>query len=232
MNRNILVTGASQGLGYQIARRHLTMGDRVFALVIVHSEELTALEKQYGEKLSILFADISNTDSVELAGERVKAAVSSLDILYNNAGVYSFQDKVPLEETDPDRFLWYYNVNAVGPVRVMKAMLPLLGKGSVVISISSEAGSIAQCRRFREYGYCMSKAALNMAVRIFGIATQEKGIRSLAIHPGWMQTTMGGAGADHPPEESAERIVDIALHVDEIPEEHMYMDRDQILWQW
>ncbi len=230
--RNIVVTGASKGLGFYISKKHLEMGDRVFAYIIEQSDELNALMEIYNQTLQVYHVDIGNTASVMAGAEQVLAQVQRIDILYNNAGVYSFDDKVPLEETDPDRFQWYYNINAVGPVRVLKSFQTALGKGSVVINMSSEAGSIAQCRRFREYGYCMSKAALNMAIRIFSIATKEIGVRSMAIHPGWMRTTMGGANADCPPEESAERIIGIALDIDNIPEENQYMDRDRVLYKW
>lgn len=73
----------------------------------------------------------------------------------------------------------------------------------VIVNISSEAGSIGECWRDREFDYCMSKAALNMQSVLLQKYLKSEGIKVLAIHPGWMRTDMGGAEADISPDTSA-----------------------------
>jgi NAD(P)-dependent dehydrogenase (short-subunit alcohol dehydrogenase family) len=70
-----------------------------------------------------------------------------------------------------------YDINALGPVRVLAAAAPLLHKGSVVLNVTSEAGSVGDCKRESEYGYCMSKAAENMASKIFSNEYRARGVR-------------------------------------------------------
>ena len=134
-----------------------------------------------------------------------------------------------MSETDIDKCLPVFNVNALGILRVLKETAPFLKAGSVVVNVTSEAGSIAACPRSAEYGYCMSKAAANMASRLFDNQYREKGIRTLCVHPGWVKTDMGGKEAMASenaiwPEESAEAIVKLALEADQIPEHVMYLD--------
>jgi NAD(P)-dependent dehydrogenase (short-subunit alcohol dehydrogenase family) len=107
-----------------------------------------------------------------------------------------------------------YQVNAVGPLIVVKYALPLLRKGQrkLIINFSSEAGSIGACWRKSEYAYCMSKAALNMASRILQNALKEEGFKVLALHPGWFSSDMGGVDAPITPAEAAEEIVKLVLN--------------------
>jgi NAD(P)-dependent dehydrogenase (short-subunit alcohol dehydrogenase family) len=79
----------------------------------------------------------------------------------------------------------------------------------MIINISSEAGSIGDCWRKQELGYCMSKAALNMQTKILHNCLQPRGFRLLAVHPGWMRTEMGGADADIDAREAAEGIAEL-----------------------
>jgi NAD(P)-dependent dehydrogenase (short-subunit alcohol dehydrogenase family) len=103
--------------------------------------------------------------------------------------------------------------------------LPLLQKGQrkLIVNISSEAGSIADCQRQREYAYCMSKAALNMQSKILQNYLGSKGFKVLAVHPGWMQTDMGGSDADIHPDVAAEGIFELAAR-DWSSNDEIYLD--------
>jgi NAD(P)-dependent dehydrogenase (short-subunit alcohol dehydrogenase family) len=103
-------------------------------------------------------------------------------------------------------------VNAFGPLRVVQQFLSLLehGEQKLIFNISSEAGSIADCRRESQFAYCMSKAALNMQSRILHNYLKPRGFRVLAVHPGWMRTNMGGPAASISPNESAAGILQLA----------------------
>jgi len=150
-----------------------------------------------------------------------------LDILINNAGVFFSQTKLPLAEVDLDdgHLESMMAVNAFGPLRVTRQFLPLLEKGRLkrIVNISSEAGSISDCGRDSWFGYCMSKAALNMQCGILQRHLKPKGFKVLAIHPGWLRTDMGGAEADLDPEVSAEAIFGLATRKWSL-DDPIYMD--------
>jgi NAD(P)-dependent dehydrogenase (short-subunit alcohol dehydrogenase family) len=119
-----------------------------------------------------------------------------------------------LEQADFSVYFPTYQVNAIGPLLVVKYALPLLRLGNqrLIVNFSSEAGSIGACWRTREYSYCMSKAALNMASQILQNALKEEGIKVLVLHPGWFSSDMGGANAPITPIEAAEEIVKLVLN--------------------
>lgn len=236
MNKTIIVTGAGRGLGYSIVMRHLEMKDYVYAYDYNLTDELKKLAEGSG-LLKIDYCDISSTKSVTDATQEVLKNGKQVDIIYNVAGAFRFEDKVGLAETDLDLCASMYNINAVGALRVVKAALPLLQSGSLVINISSEAGSIGACWREKEYSYCMSKAALNMGAKIMSNEFKKKSVRILNLHPGWMRTAMGGpralASSDSiSADESAKNIVGIAMDIDNIPEDQLYMQHTREPMPW
>jgi len=166
-------------------------------------------------------------DLIQQALRQVQAHTQSLDMLINNAGIHLENTKTPIEELnfDDGHLEMTMAVNAFGPLRVVQAFLPLLEGGRLkrIINISSEAGSIGNCWRDREYAYCMSKAALNMASKLLQSYLAPYGFKVLALHPGWMRTDMGGAEADFHPAESAEAIFQLAQRTWTTPNE-IYFD--------
>lgn len=236
MSRSVLITGAGKGLGYSVTRRHLEAGDRVYALEYQLTPPLLSLQESF-PTLTVKKCDLSQTTEVENALRDLLKAGTALDILYNIAGIFFESDRISLKETDIDRCLLLYNVNALGPLRVMKYTLPLLRSGSVVMNVTSEAGSIGDCTRKEEYGYSMSKAACNMASKIFSNHLQGQGVRVFCYHPGWMKTDMGGEGAQLSPDsltadQAASAIMDITTHPEQIPENVMYLDYSKSALNW
>lgn len=228
MNKNIVVTGAGKGLGYCIAKKHLEQGDSVLALEYRITPQLAALSEQH-LNLFISPCDVSSTPKVTEALSIFRQQSTPVDILYNVAGIYFPDDTVPLEKSDIDRCLTLYNVNALGQLRVIAALSDLFCSGSVILNITSEAGSIGACSRTSEYGYCMSKAAANMGSKIFSNQLKDRGVRVFCAHPGWLKTDMGGMGAllsdnSITPEQSADALIRIAQNPDAIPVEVMYLD--------
>ncbi|HYH03363.1 MAG TPA: SDR family oxidoreductase [Bacillota bacterium] len=204
----VLITGAGRGLGLSLTKQFLAMGSKVVACYLNSSEELMELQQSFTDRLTIIPLDVTNETAVSHAALETANQVGSLDILINNAGVHLEQAYYPLEELDFESMLVTLQVNALGPLEVAKHFIGLLEKGSrkLLLNISSEAGSISDCWRDREFDYCMSKAALNMQSRIMQNYLKPRGIKILAIHPGWMRTEMGGANADIASEEAAEGI--------------------------
>jgi NAD(P)-dependent dehydrogenase (short-subunit alcohol dehydrogenase family) len=200
---NILISGASRGLGLFLAQKYLEDGHTVYAGVRDINAPLLA--KLPGNVIPVAL-DVTDTASVNRAASTVDA---DLDVLINNAGVHCDSSFEPLEQTDLDECAWVYDVNAVGPLRVIKAFLPKLKDGAKIISISSESGSIGATGRQKEFDYCMSKAALNMGAKLIQTYVKYRGIKVMAIQPGWMRTDMGGQGADLDPYETACELVEL-----------------------
>lgn len=209
MKKEILVTGASRGLGFCFTRRYLEEGCRVFAGYRNNAEELKALKQEYGALLELVVLDVADTASVEAAAVQIKELTNHLDIVINSAGIHSDSSFEILETTNLDDCSFVYNVNAVGPLRVAKALLPLIRNGNApkIINISSESGSITWSGRVKEFDYCMSKAALNMGSKLLSNYLKEDKISVLAVQPGWMRTDMGGPKADLDPYETAVKLV-------------------------
>jgi NAD(P)-dependent dehydrogenase (short-subunit alcohol dehydrogenase family) len=136
----------------------------------------------------------------------------ALDIVVNNAAIRSPTVSNPIETIDFADAMRTLDVNALGPLRVVQAFLPMLRRGAspLLVNVSSEAGSIGPSGRDREFDYCMSKAALNMATRLLGNYLRDS-VRVLALHPGWMRTDMGGRHAALDPDAVAEAVADRLL---------------------
>jgi len=196
-------------LGYNLVQRYLEHGDTVFAGIRKPSEALNALQAEYPETLHILTMDIGSTASVEAAVQAVAAKVPCVDLLINNAVIVSPDYDKTLEQTNLDYIAGVVVVDAVGPLRVTKALLPLLRKSeaALIVNISSEAGSIGRCYRTNMIDYGIAKAALNMATMVLRNTFQNDGnLNVISLHPGWVRTNEGNAEAPLIPYEHAELL--------------------------
>lgn len=225
MSYNVLITGASKGLGFSLTNIYLKNGHKVIATYRKNLEDLEKI-KDTNKNLILVPMDVSSEDSVKVSYEIIKEKVSFIDILINNAGIYIEDRSKTIENIDIEKVITTFNVNSVGPLRVLKYFYPMVERSNkkLIINISSEAGSIGDCWRDREYGYCMSKSALNMLSMILQNYSKNKGIKVLVIHPGWMRTDMGGPDADISPDESANGIYNLSLKEWDVNDKDIYMD--------
>ena len=204
----VMIAGASRGLGKNFVRRYLEEGRHVLAGVR-RTDSLEELKRAWPDRLHVLRMDVSDTCSVQRAAQEARRITERIDLLINNAGIHAATSYEVLENADLDECAAVYNVNAVGPLRVIKAFLPLIpedGQG-MIVNISSDSGSIGTAHRQKEFDYCMSKAALNMATKLLDNYLGARKIRLAAIEPGWMRTDMGGKDADLDPYDAACRLV-------------------------
>ena len=142
----------------------------------------------------------------------VGRVVDHLDLLVNNAGIYP-KDDGGVERLELRKLVEAFDVNALGALRVTRALLPLLRKGSGkrVVQMTSLMGSMGDNTSGGSYAYRMSKAALNMANRNLAHELGREGFLCLAVHPGWVQTRMGGSGAPLGLVTAVEQILENAL---------------------
>ena len=231
--RTVLIAGASRGLGRCFVRKYLEDGWRVLAGVR-RKGSLGELKERYPESLYELAMDVSDTGSVQEAALEAKNITDEIELVINNAGIHSASSFEELEKTDLDDCAAVYDVNAVGPLRVVKAFLPLLQKNGrgLIANISSESGSIGEARREKEFDYGMSKAALNMATKLIDNYLNTRGIRVIAVHPGWMRTDMGGQDAELDPFETAVRLAELFERFDRRDRSLIFMDNEGRRFPW
>ena len=210
-----LVTGGNRGLGLALVRALLARGDHVVA-TCRHPGKATDLNRLVGDhpgRLHLLPLDVADPKSqAELArelplvlGEQGDGTPGRLDLLVNNAGVLHSGER--FGKVEPRMLEDSFRTNAMGPFLLTQALAPLLADGARVANISSELGSIASLGRFGTPSYNISKAALNMATGLLGFALAERGVIVLALHPGWVQTDMGGQSATVTAEDSANGLL-------------------------
>jgi NAD(P)-dependent dehydrogenase (short-subunit alcohol dehydrogenase family) len=212
MTLRVLVTGASRGLGAALTGSFAERNMRVFAGTRSVRPALDRIIERHPSHVVPVELDVTSSESVALALSAVSAETPAIDILINNAAIRSPTVSNPIESIDFADVARTLDVNSIGPLRVIQAFLPLLRNGSspMLVNVSSEAGSIGECHRDREFDYCMSKAAMNMATAL--LANYLRGqVRVLSLHPGWLRTDMGGANAALDPESTSRAIVELIL---------------------
>ena len=236
MQHVAFVTGADRGLGLALCAGLLERGWLVFAGQYMPDwPALASLAEQHLDSLQIVPLDVSSTPSVQAAVQAVGEVTDRVDLLINNAGISGGRSELR-DEFDEQAMHRAYDVNAIGPIRVVDAFLPLTDAGMRRLAfVSSEAGSIARCHRQGQLGYCMSKAALNMAVKIMFNRLHPEGYSFRLYHPGWMRTYMSGRknpAADMEPEEAAAKALPFFLD-DRQDEDHLVMiDYQGQVWPW
>ena len=233
MKKNILITGTDFGLGFSLACRYLQEGWVVHALNRKIGSRLEDIKKFHKKDLFVYFADITREEEIKAAFDSISIKTPSLDILINNAGIHLDRNKLDIDNLNYQNIETMYSVNTIGPLRVVQHALPFIKNGlqKLIVNISSEAGSIGDCWRDREYGYCMSKAALNMMTRILQNRLKNDNIKVLAIHPGWLKTDMGGPDATDNPDDAALQIYQTLSHQWNIPDP-FFIRRDGEPMHW
>ncbi|MCC3374697.1 SDR family oxidoreductase [Cohnella sp. REN36] len=225
---NLLVTGAARGLGLELTKQAAARGHTVAACVreAGAASALGEAALQYPGRIRVETLDIvSETDAERLAA-KLKAEGFVLDGIVNNAGVLLGRNGgiASLSMADVRRT---FEVNLYGPLIVAKHLTPLLRESEsgaeIVVNISSEAGSFSGAYG-GDYPYALSKMALNMFSKQLSEELKPRGIRALAVHPGWIRTDMGGPAAPLSPEESAAGILNLVEGTTRVPAETFFVD--------
>ena len=187
--RTVLITGANRGIGLELSRQYSAAGWHVIG---------TARKPESAPELSALGAEVMQLDVTDPgSAERLSRELGArpVDLVINNAGILPMMRS--LEEVDMDAFERAMDVNALGPVRVTRAVLSNLRAGQLrkIVNITSTLGSIARNTSGSFYGYRESKAALNMFTKSLAADLGPEGFTCIVLHPGWVRTDMGGPNA-------------------------------------
>ncbi len=210
-NPHILVTGSNRGLGLALVRQLLARGDRVIATCRQPGKAmaLNTLAAEHPGHLHVLPLDVADPKSIAALAAELPLLADDLrlQLLVNCAGVLHSGERFGhLSATVLEDSL---HTNAIGPLLLAQALAPLLVDGAKVANISSQLGSIGGTSRFGTPSYAISKAAQNMATAQLAQVLEPRGIVVLALHPGWVQTGMGGDKATVAPEDAAAGLLQV-----------------------
>lgn len=202
----VLITGANRGIGLALAEQFIKQGYEVIgtARKPAQSNNLEAL----GAKVEQL--DVTDQTSVNELAERLKE--QSIDILINNAGIVGHTSR-ELDNLDVNALATVYNVNALGPLRVIQALFDNLtrGKQKLVINISSTMASIERNTWGTTIGYRASKAALNMINKTLAVDYGKQGLTFVVLHPGYVKTDMNAGAGEYTAEQSASGLTNVII---------------------
>ena len=212
-----LVIGASRGIGLELVRQYLADGWRVIATA--RRKEDVAMLAEMGAEAHKL--DVTNVEAV--AGLGWKLDGEQLDVAILNAGVYGPRtDGFPMQ-TDFDAVM---HINVLSAMRLLPIIAPLVcaGRGKLA-AMSSRMGSLSERKGSTGSLYRASKAALNSVLVDTAHQFGPQGATCVALHPGWVRTDMGGAGAALSVEESVRGLRKVLA---ELPasEQAVYRDYD------
>jgi len=230
--KTVCISGPDRGIGLALTKDLLSEGYIVFAGgIIPNNEHLNRLAEQFPGQLHAFTLDVGSDKSVRDAATFIESKTDKLDMLINNAAILGDTHLTMGDDIDFDEIQTVYNITALGAIRLSNALIrPIMNGGKLIVSISSEAGSIANSYRDAWYGYCMAKAALNMGSSIIHNFIRKEGGRVLLVHPGWVKTFMHGEWSDagtYTPEQAAANILRrIEERKDEIRDRPIYIEAD------
>ena len=191
---NVLIVGASRGLGLEFVRQYRADGARVTGTARTEAG-LAALRALGATALEL---DVSVAESASRLAWQIDGA--AFDVVVVCAGVYGPKTSglEPPTEADFDAVM---RTNVLGPMRVIPQLVDALAKGAKLAVISSRMGSIGARSNPGGWLYRASKAAVNSVLKDASLVLAGKAV-CVSLHPGWVRTDMGGAGADLAPEQS------------------------------
>jgi NAD(P)-dependent dehydrogenase (short-subunit alcohol dehydrogenase family) len=184
----VLITGAARGLGLDFTRQYAAKGYRVHACARA-PEALKAIKGDiHPHRLEVTDHKAVQALATALAGEAIDVLICNAGIAGRAAGTLGQIDAAVWRET--------FEINALAPLIMAEAFVPHVARSAEkkLIAVSSRLGSITH-NEGGMYAYRASKAALNMEWQSLSKDTAAKGLICVVLHPGWVQTDMGGGGA-------------------------------------
>lgn len=198
--KNVVITGANRGIGFELAKLYALKGYAVTGICRDTSVELEDIADQV-----ISGIDLTATKAIEAVGSLVEQLIDGpVHILINNAGIFSNET---LDDLNLARIRQQFEVNAIIPLQIAHALLPLMEEGSKIANITSRMGSMGDNSSGGYYGYRASKAALNAFGKSLAVDLKDRGIAVAQIHPGFVQTRMVNFQGEITPEQAASGIV-------------------------
>ena len=209
---SVLITGANRGLGLEFTRQYLKDGWEVHAFCRQPDKaaELRAMVADSRGNIHLRQMDIGNKEQIEAAAKELKNL--PIDLLINNAGiadgygrgVYEMKEDPDIQNYDFTFWEEMMRINTIAPAKIIGTFLENIRAGGQkkIASLSSGLGSITNLAWAGKYGYCASKAGLNMVSKGLAEWLKSENIIVISLSPGWTRTGMGGPHAINSAEES------------------------------
>ncbi|KGK42555.1 short-chain dehydrogenase [Nitrincola sp. A-D6] len=210
MANTVLITGASRGIGLELAYQYARDGAQVHACArdLLQAEHLQALAAKFPEQIELHYLDVTSDSQIKALDRAL--GDTSIDVLIHNAGCYGPR-RIKFGEIDRQIWRQVLEVNTLSPLMLSQALYARVAASQqkTLAMISSKVGSITDNQSGGGYYYRSSKTALNQVVKSLSIDLSGFGVRVIALHPGWVQTAMGGPNALITTEESAKGIIQV-----------------------
>ncbi len=224
--RTALITGANRGIGYEIVRQLASRGLRI---VLGSRDRELGVQAAAGldGEIRVEQLDVEGPSSVEGCADRLAAAGIEVDVLVNNAGLYT---TTPLLAIDERSLLEALQVNLIGAWRTSRVFVPAMRQRGWGRVVNVSTGDAHFTKRPPTAGaYSLAKAGLNVLTRIVAAEAGPQ-VKVNCVSPGWVATRMGGAGAPASVEEGADTAVWLATVPDDGPTDGFYYRRERIPW--
>jgi len=192
---SILITGTNRGIGLEFVKHYLKNNEKVIATCRNKNSAKDLLElKNTTSNLSLVELDVSNPKSIDEFASKITD--QPIDTFINNAGVFGPRNN-EFENFNAKEWLDVFNINTIAPLIITQKILKnlRLGKNKKLVFISSKVGSIEENTGGGMYIYRSSKTALNQVIKSLSIDFKDENFIAAALHPGWVQTDMGGPNA-------------------------------------
>ena len=198
---SMLVTGASRGLGLEMVRQFVGDGWRIYACCRTPetATDLAALAARSDGAITLHTLDVSKPEQIGALADEFRG--TPIDMLVNNAGLLGCSidamEPAAFGSIDYDAWMQVHEINTMAPLRVTEAFVDHVAASEkkLLLFMSTHMGCITELADGGLYPYRSSKAALNLLVKGLSIDLAPRGVRTLAVHPGWVVTDMGGPDA-------------------------------------
>ena len=189
----VLITGANRGIGLEFTQQYATDGWRVLACCR-NPQSASALQSIAKSNTNIEIFTLDVADFAQIDALALQLKNISIDLLINNAGVYpssSFGD------VNYDAFAEGFKINSMAPLKIAEAFVQHITRSQLkkIATLSSKMGSLDDNTSGESYSYRCSKTAVNMVMKSLSVDLKPYGISVVTLHPGWVQTDMGGSNA-------------------------------------
>jgi NAD(P)-dependent dehydrogenase (short-subunit alcohol dehydrogenase family) len=232
MNKKIaVITGANRGMGLATSEKLASLNYHVIMVGRnkIDLEKKGADLKEKGFSVETFEADVSKKTDTDQLVEFMKKTHGKLDVLVNNAGIFLHESD--LFNSDEATFHKTFDINTLGPMRLMKGLVPLMIRNNYgrVVNVSSGLGSFEGAATYC-FSYSLSKGALNMLTNLFSQEVKGTNVKINSICPGWVQTEMGGKEAPRTIEQGIFGILWAATLEDDGPSGGFFRDGKKIDW--
>ena len=194
----LLLTGANRGIGLELTRQYAADGWQVHACCRSPetAEELLDVSAQSAEQIHVHQLDVCNDQQRSALAQQLSG--QPIDILFNNAGMYGNWDYQGFGSSNAVEWEQVFRTNVIAPMQMMETFVDNVAASElkIIANMTSKMGSMDDNSGGGSYLYRSGKAALNAVGKSAALDLADRGIKVAMLHPGWVQTDMGGPNGE------------------------------------